>query len=34
VMRPKCKFISVYLETVLASVQDRFTVCTKHTLGS
>jgi hypothetical protein len=26
--------VSVYLETVLVSVQDRCTVCTKHTIGS
>ena len=26
--------VSVHLETVLASVQDRCTVCTNHTIGS
>jgi len=26
--------ISVRLETVLVSVQDRHTVCAKHTIGS
>jgi hypothetical protein len=26
--------ISVHLETVLVSVQDRCTVCAKHTIGS
>jgi hypothetical protein len=25
--------VSVLLETVLVSVQDRCTVCTKHTIG-
>jgi hypothetical protein len=25
--------VSVYLETVLVSVQDRCTVCAKHTIG-
>ena len=28
------KLVSVHLETVLASVQDRCTVCTKCTIGS
>ena len=27
------EFLSVWLETVLVSVQDRCTVCTKHTIG-
>jgi hypothetical protein len=26
--------VSIHLETVLVSVQDRCTVCAKHTLGS
>jgi hypothetical protein len=28
------KLVSVRLETVLVPVQDRCTVCTKHTIGS
>jgi hypothetical protein len=26
--------VSVHLEMVLVSVQDRFTICAKHTIGS
>jgi hypothetical protein len=26
--------VSVYLETLLVSVQDTYTVCDKHTIGS
>jgi hypothetical protein len=26
--------VLVYLETMLVSVQDRCTICTKHTIGS
>jgi hypothetical protein len=26
--------VSVHLETVLVSVQDRYMVCSKHTIGS
>jgi hypothetical protein len=33
-MRVMWNLISVCLETVLVSVQDRCTVCTKHTIGS
>jgi hypothetical protein len=33
-MRIKWKLVLVRLETVLASVQDRCTVCAKHTIGS
>ena len=29
-----CKLVSVHLETVLVSVQDRCTVCAKGTIGS
>jgi hypothetical protein len=29
-----CNLISVYLETMLVSVQDKCTVCAKHTIGS
>ena len=32
--RLKWKLILVYLETVLVSVQDRCTVCAKHTFRS
>jgi hypothetical protein len=34
VTRLKCKLVSVCLETVLVSVQDRCTVCTKYTIAS
>jgi hypothetical protein len=34
VMRPKWKLISVHLETVIVSVQDRCTVCAKCTIAS
>ena len=30
----KWNLVLVHLETVLASVQDRFTVCAKRTIGS
>jgi hypothetical protein len=33
-MRIKWKLVLVRLETVLVSVQDRCTVCAKHTIGS
>ena len=33
-MRLKCNLISVCLEIVLVSVQDRCKVCAKHTIGS
>jgi hypothetical protein len=33
-MRIKWKLGLVHLETVLVSVQDRCTVCDKHTIGS
>jgi hypothetical protein len=33
-MRPKWKLVSVRLETVLVPMQDRCTVCAKHTIGS
>ena len=33
-MRLKCNLISVCLEIVLVSVQDRCTVCAKRTIGS
>jgi hypothetical protein len=26
--------VSIYLEMLLVSVQDRYTVCAKHTIGS
>jgi hypothetical protein len=34
VMRLKWKLVSVRLETVLVSVQDRCTVCAERTIGS
>jgi hypothetical protein len=34
VMRLKWKLVSVHLETVFVSVQDRCTVCAKRTIGS
>jgi hypothetical protein len=33
-MRLKWKLVSVRLETVLVSLQDRCTVCTKYTIAS
>jgi hypothetical protein len=33
VTRLKWKLVSVHLETVLVSVQDRCTVCAKHNIG-
>ena len=33
-MRLKCNLISVCLEIVLVSAQDRCTVCAKRTIGS
>jgi hypothetical protein len=34
VTRLKWKLVSVHLETVFVSVQDRCTVCVKHTIGT
>ena len=33
-MRLKCKLVSVYFEIVLILMQDRCTVCAKHTIAS
>jgi hypothetical protein len=33
VMRLKGKLVLVHLEIVLILIQDRFTVCAKHTVG-
>ena len=34
VMWAKCILVSIHLEILLVSTQDRSTVCTEHTIGS